>query len=80
MALTDSSEASPAPPPLPLLSAPELPPLREARERFDRAYMEELLKRVGGNVSAAARIAGRNRTDFHALMKRLGLSGSDYRD
>ena len=76
----ESADAAPTPPPLPLLSGPELPPLREARERFDRAYMEELLKRVGGNVSAAARIAGRNRTDFHALMKRLGLSGSDYRD
>jgi two-component system response regulator GlrR len=64
----------------PLLSEPELPPLREARERFDRAYMEELMKRAGGNVSAAARMAGRNRTDFHALLKRLGLSGSDFRE
>jgi two-component system response regulator GlrR len=64
----------------PLLDGAELPPLREARERFDRAYMEELMKRAGGNVSAAARMAGRNRTDFHALLKRLGLSGSDFRE
>jgi two-component system response regulator GlrR len=58
----------------------ELPPLREARDAFDRAYLEEALRRSSGNVSAAARIAGRNRTDFHALLKRHGLSGGGFRD
>jgi two-component system response regulator GlrR len=42
--------------------------------------MEELMKRAGGNVSAAARMAGRNRTDFHALLKRFGITGADFRD
>ncbi|AKF11536.1 sigma-54-dependent transcriptional regulator [Sandaracinus amylolyticus] len=58
----------------------ELLPLREAREAFDRAYLEEALRRAGGNVSAAARLAGRNRTDFHALLKRHGLSPGDFRE
>ncbi len=69
-----------APPLLELSKNDELPPLRVARERFDRAYVEEALRRAGGNVSAAARLAGRNRTDFHALLKRYGLSGADFRD
>ncbi len=58
----------------------ELTPLREAREAFDRAYLEEAMRRAGGNVSAAARLAGRNRTDFHALLKRHGLSSGDFRE
>ncbi|MDQ3031763.1 MAG: sigma-54 dependent transcriptional regulator [Myxococcota bacterium] len=62
------------------LSAKDLPSLREARETFDRAYLEEVLRRAGGNVSAAARIAGRNRTDFHALLKRNGMSPDDFRE
>lgn len=56
-----------------------LPPLRDAREAFDRAYLEELLRRVGGNVSAAARMAGRNRTDFYELLHRYALNPVDFR-
>lgn len=56
-----------------------LPPLRDAREAFDRAYLEELLRRVGGNVSAAARIASRNRTDFYELLHRYDLNPAKFR-
>lgn len=56
-----------------------LPPLRSARETFDRVYLEELLRRVGGNVSAAARIAGRNRTDFYELLHRYQLDPATFR-
>jgi DNA-binding NtrC family response regulator len=56
-----------------------LPPLRLARETFDRAYLEELLRRVGGNVSAAARMAGRNRTDFYELLHRYDLDPATFR-
>lgn len=58
----------------------ELPSMRRARERFDRAYLEEVLRRVQGNVSAAARIAERNRTDFHDLLRRHGIDASAFRD
>ncbi len=57
----------------------ELPPLREAREAFDRAYLEELLRQCNGNVSAAARMAGRNRTDLHDLLKRHDISATWFR-
>jgi two-component system response regulator GlrR len=56
-----------------------LPPLKEARDAFDRAYVMEALKRANGNVSAAARTAGRNRTDFYELMRRLGISPGDFK-
>ena len=56
-----------------------LPPLRSARETFDRVYLEELLRRVGGNVSAAARVAGRNRTDFYELLHRYQLDPATFR-
>jgi two-component system response regulator GlrR len=63
----------------PVLRAGPLPPLREAREAFDRAYLQELLRQCGGNVSAAARIAGRNRTDLHDLLRRHDISATSYR-
>jgi two-component system, NtrC family, response regulator GlrR len=56
-----------------------LPPMREAREAFDRAYLEEALRRSGGNVSAASRLAGRNRTDFYHLMRRHGIDAGSFR-
>lgn len=62
------------------LHAAELPPLREARDAFERGYLVEVLRRSGGNVSAAARAAGRNRTDFYELMRRHGLSPTDFKD
>lgn len=58
----------------------ELPPLREARDAFERGYLVEILRRSGGNVTAASRAAGRNRTDFYELMKRHGLSPSEFKE
>ena len=63
-----------------VVASADLPPLREARERFDRLYLEEAMRRSGGNVSAAARLAGRNRTDFHALLRRHSLSADHFRE
>lgn len=56
-----------------------LPPLREAREAFDRDYLREALRLSGGNVSAAAKLSGRNRTDFHDLLRRYEISATDFR-
>ncbi|MBL8716937.1 MAG: sigma-54-dependent Fis family transcriptional regulator [Myxococcales bacterium] len=62
------------------LHGAELPPLREARDAFERGYLVEVLRRSGGNVSAAARLSGRNRTDFYELMRRHGLSPAEFKD
>ncbi len=49
-------------------------PYAEAKKRlvatFDEAYTQELLRRSGGNLSAAARQAGLDRSNFRRLLKR----------
>ncbi|RMF87193.1 MAG: sigma-54-dependent Fis family transcriptional regulator, partial [Nitrospirae bacterium] len=56
----------------------EILPMREARARFDREYLVRVLRAARGNVTQAARLAGKHRTDFYALMKRYSLRRSDF--
>ena len=44
--------------------------LAEARREFEQQYLIKLMKMTRGNVSQAARIANRNRTDFYKLLNR----------
>jgi two-component system, NtrC family, response regulator GlrR len=46
----------------------------EAKARFERNYLVQLLKLTAGNVTDAARIAGRNRTEFYRLLQRYRLN------
>ncbi len=52
-------------------------PYQQARDRvlaeFERRYVEQLLRAHHGNVSAAARASGIDRTYLHRLMRRHGL-------
>jgi transcriptional regulator with PAS, ATPase and Fis domain len=52
-------------------------PLKQSRERWTRIlekrYVEEILRRNGGNVAAAARAAGVDRMYFYRLLWRYGL-------
>jgi two-component system response regulator GlrR len=57
----------------------ELLPLDEARRQFERDYLVQLLKLTTGNVSQAARLARRNRTDFYALLGRHQLEPGDFK-
>ncbi len=50
-----------------------LMPLREARDRFERAYLEYHLKRTGGNVSEVAAYAEMERTHLYRKLKGLGI-------
>lgn len=59
--------------------APELPYV-EAKRRFEQAYLVQLLKLTAGNVTTAARLAERNRTEFYRLLQRHGLSPRAFRD
>jgi two-component system response regulator GlrR len=45
-------------------------PLAEARRQFEQQYLLQLLQTTRGNVTQAARIAHRNRTDFYKLLNR----------
>ncbi len=56
-----------------------LPGFQEAREQFEREYLVELLQRVNGNVSQAARLAKRNRTEFYKLLKRHHLDPARFK-
>ena len=48
-------------------------PLDEARRAFERDYLARILKITAGNVTQAARLAGRNRTEFYRLLERHSL-------
>src|SRR5207302_9767756 len=46
-----------------------LAPFEEARKQFERDYLVRLLKITGGNVTQAATLAKRNRTEFYKLLQ-----------
>jgi len=48
-------------------------PLRQAREQFEKAYLEYQLQKHGGNVSQAAREAGMERTHLYRKLRALGI-------
>lgn len=51
----------------------------EAKLRFERDYLVHLLKLTGGNVTDAARLADRNRTEFYRLLQRHALTPAMFR-
>ncbi len=55
---------------LALLDLPYSEAKRRALEAFDRAYVSELLKRSGGNLSEAARKAGLDRSNFRRIVRK----------
>jgi two-component system response regulator GlrR len=57
-----------------------LTPLDEARRAFERDYLVRILKITGGNVTKAARLAGRNRTEFYRLLERHSLEPGMFKD
>jgi two-component system response regulator GlrR len=48
-------------------------------EQFERSYLEDLLTAHHGNVSHAARHAGKERRSFQRLLQKYGLIGSGFR-
>ncbi len=53
--------------------AAELSSFESARSEFERDYLAKLLKITGGNVTQAAKLAKRNRTEFYKLLQRHHL-------
>ncbi len=51
-------------------------PFADARKRFEKDYLAKLLQTTGGNVSQAARLARRNRTEFYKLLHRHHIDPS----
>ena len=57
----------------------EMPAFADARSRFEREYLTQLLQITNGNVSQAARIAKRNRTEFYKLLHKHHLNPSQFK-
>ena len=60
--------------------AAALVPFEEARKTFERDYLVRLLKITGGNVTQAAQLAKRNRTEFYKLLQRHRLEPSMFKE
>ncbi len=52
-------------------------PLREARELFERQYLEAQLMRFGGNISRTANFVGMERSALHRKLKFLGVHADE---
>ena len=48
-------------------------PLKDARNAFERIYLEALLKRCKGSVSRAAEVSGIERTHLYRVLRKLGV-------
>lgn len=64
--------------PIKPLSAPGIPasfnlPLREARDQFEKEYLEYQLQKNAGSVGKVAQIAGVERTHLYRKLKALGI-------
>jgi two-component system, NtrC family, nitrogen regulation response regulator NtrX len=51
-------------------------PLRDAREHFEREYLQVQIERFGGNISRTATFVGMERSALHRKLKSLGISSS----
>jgi len=59
--------------------AGKLASFSEARDEFTRNYLSQILQITTGNVSQAARLAKRNRTDFYKLLARHDLNPDTFK-
>jgi len=57
----------------------EILPLTEAKRSFERNYLLKLLHLTNGNVTQAARLANRNRTEFYKLLHRHHLEPAQFK-
>jgi two-component system response regulator GlrR len=57
-----------------------LTPLDEAKRGFERDYLIRILRITGGNVTQAARMAQRNRTEFYKLLERHQLQPAMFKE
>jgi two-component system response regulator GlrR len=54
-------------------------PLKDARDAFERDYLVQVLSMTEGNVSQAAKLAGKYRADFYDLLKKHELKADEFK-
>ena len=57
----------------------DIPSFKEAKRAFETRYVRGLLRRCGGNISRAARLAKKDRKDFYDVIRRTGVNPSEFR-
>lgn len=57
----------------------KLKPLKVAKNEFEKSYISNILSLTGGNVSKAAKLAGKYRSDFYDLLKKHNLDPLDFK-
>jgi len=57
----------------------DVPSFKEAKRAFETRYVEGLLRRCGGNISRAARLAKKDRKDFYDVIRRTGVDPQQFR-
>ena len=55
-------------------------PLDVARQQFEQNYLVSLLKATQGNVTQAAKLAKRNRTEFYRLLERHHIEANAFKN
>jgi two-component system response regulator GlrR len=53
--------------------------LKEARDDYEKSYLVHLLEICGGNISKAAKLAGKYRADLYDLLKKHNLNIADFK-
>jgi two-component system response regulator GlrR len=56
-----------------------LKPLKEARDAYEKGYLIHLLEICEGNVTKAAKLAGKYRADFYDLLRKHNLKSEDFK-
>jgi two-component system, NtrC family, response regulator GlrR len=54
-------------------------PLKESRADFEKDYLKSLLEFTKGNVSHAAKLAGKYRADFYNLLKKYDIKPENFK-
>ena len=54
--------------------------LKDAKHAFERNYLIGVLRITTGHVANAARISGKNRTEFYKLLNQHGIDPGDFRN
>jgi two-component system response regulator GlrR len=57
-----------------------IPSLKDAKKDFEKNYLIELIEHTKGNVSQAAKLAGKYRADLYELLKKYQLDPDDFRE
>lgn len=57
----------------------DLQPLKSAKADFEKEYLVQLIRLTHGNVTQAAKLAGKYRADLYDLLKKHNIKSSDFK-